>query len=148
MLYTIEDIKDVHKGNWFDEDTLSWWGSYVYGYVHSDDKGGAYFISSEDNFDRTLKLFSVRHCTKDGKISTPSWQEHVSWNEAKAEIGYITSFQWKRDVPIWVVLKFMAYREAMQFDTHYMTGWKATPKGGKLTTYDSHFGVVTNQYYK
>lgn len=55
-------------------------------------------------------------------------------------------FDWKAEVPLWGVYRFMEYRA--DNPGAYMTGWKATPKGGKLTTYDPHWGVVTNQFRK
>jgi hypothetical protein len=78
---------------------------------------------------------------------------HYKWDDVKKELGIvdaplleIPAFDWKWDVPIWAVLKFAELRKSTP--SMYMVGWKATPKGGKLTTYDYHYGVVTNQYYK
>lgn len=149
MLYTIDDIKQAAAkvgSFWFSKETLDWWGTTVFIYTHPDDKGGAYFITSDDNPQGTYALFSVRHCTKDGQISTPHFQEHATYREAVDAIEYITSFQWKRDVPIWAVLKFAEARKLIP--GLYMVDWKETPKGGKLTTYDPTHGVVTGQMYR
>lgn len=50
----------------------------------------------------------------------------------------MTEFDWKRDAPTWVVLRFIQMKDA--FTASYrldknieMIGWKATPKGGKLS---------------
>lgn len=78
---------------------------------------------------------------------------HYKWDDVKKELGIvdaplleIPAFDWKRDVPIWAVLKFAEFRKNQP--GMYMTGWKPTPKGGKLTTYDPYWGVVTTQHRK
>lgn len=61
-------------------------------------------------------------------------------------------FDWKRDVPIWVVLRFIQMKEAFTAGERlgksiYMTGWRATPKGGKLA-YSINDRPHEVQFYK
>jgi hypothetical protein len=45
---------------WFSQDTLRFFGSRIYWHTLTEIDGGFLFISTEDNFDRTEKCFSVR----------------------------------------------------------------------------------------
>lgn len=164
MLYTINDIKAAAlKGrcrHWFDESSMEFFDSIVYSEVFPVDKG-TYFITSEQNhhgpagghhpspdgYDSDPRMWSVRFCSLDGLIETVGeFQQHETYESARAAIKYITTFQWERDVPTWVVLKFAEAGKLIP--GLYMTDWKATPKGGKLTTYDPTNGVVTGQMYR
>lgn len=57
------------------------------------------------------------------------------------------TFDWRRDVPVWALLHFQGsdgYRLGC-----ILTGWKGTPKGGKLTVYDPALQKTsTFQIYK
>lgn len=156
MLYTIIDIINAARkrgSHWFQPETLEFWGTELFDEITPDDNGGAYFFTEEDDLNCTARLFSVRHCTKDGEISTPHFQEHATYEEVKAAIKYITTFQWKRDVPIWAVYRFMDIKEKWHQnhgpmdDGIHMTDWKATPKGGKLI-YSSDSVEYMVQLYK
>lgn len=73
----------VNGGHWFDRDTMEFWGSSVV----SDLIDEKYFISREDNFNRTRKLFSIREFS-DGfrNVETVTgFQEYTT--KANAEIA-------------------------------------------------------------
>lgn len=79
----IGDIKRANKQagqNFFEAGNMEFWGSSVVSGVLR----GEYFITSEDNFDRTRKLFTVRkaHCT--GQVTTVGeFQQHETVEDAK-----------------------------------------------------------------
>ena len=56
--YTIKDVIRLNKGAgfyFFDKDTMRFWNSKVESKLISN-----MFVTSEDNFDRTKKLYTVR----------------------------------------------------------------------------------------
>lgn len=55
---------------WFAPDTLKFFGSRIYWHTLTETKDGYLFITSEDNFDRTEKRFSVRSVNADYDIDT------------------------------------------------------------------------------
>lgn len=55
-------------------------------------------------------------------------------------------FDWRRDVPIWACREF--YRRFFTGGASSWRGWKATPKGGKLSYETFHGEIVTVQLYK
>jgi len=66
---SIHEIKQANKelgGHWFSADTMRFFGSRVLPTVY----GGRYFITSEDNFQRTEKLYTVRQAQPNGDIDT------------------------------------------------------------------------------
>ena len=52
--------------HWFSPSTMRFFGSKVY----PDLVGGRYFISSEENFDGTQRLYTLRMVTDEGLIDT------------------------------------------------------------------------------
>jgi len=67
---TLEEICELVKtlgGNWFDRETLAFFGGKVYNPVI----GGRYFISSELTHDRSSRRYTVREC-QNGHIETAS----------------------------------------------------------------------------
>lgn len=72
MYKTIAEIKAKNKeaGNyWFSEDTMRFFGTKIETGVIYD----RYFITSEDNFNRTERFFKVRKADDSGKIDTLFW---------------------------------------------------------------------------
>lgn len=67
---TMADVKRANLASdaphWFSRETMMFFGSRVHGGLIA----GRYFITSEDNFDRTERLFTVRRANDDGKIDT------------------------------------------------------------------------------
>lgn len=61
--YTIKEIIELNKeagGYFFDEKTMDFWGSKV-----ESEPIRELFVTSEDNFDRTKKLYTVRRFNPD-----------------------------------------------------------------------------------
>jgi hypothetical protein len=50
----------ANSGYWFAPSTLKFFGSRIYWHTLTETNGGYLFISSEDNFDRTERRYSVR----------------------------------------------------------------------------------------
>lgn len=57
-------------GQWFAPNTLKFFGSRIYWHTLTETNGGYLFITSEDNFDRTEKRYSVRFVNADFGIQT------------------------------------------------------------------------------
>lgn len=57
------------EGHWFARDTMRFFGSRLPAYAY-EGGGGCFFVTSEENFDRTTRLYSVRVQTPDGNIKT------------------------------------------------------------------------------
>ena len=81
-MLTIAELKERNKQNgsyWFSPDSLRFWGSKIHGKVRK----GHYFITSEDNFNRTERLFTIRSFDHNAHIETVGkFQEYKSLNEA------------------------------------------------------------------
>jgi hypothetical protein len=83
MTYTKEskEWKQIIAGadHWFSKRTLDWHGSKIYwNTLYKVDEDNFYFITSEDNFDKSKKLFSIRSARFNGRdvfIDTIKWQE-------------------------------------------------------------------------
>ena len=63
--FTINDIKRMVRASgshWFDPDTMKTFGTHVFPTVYQGN-GGIYFVTSEDNFDRTSKEYTCRKFT-------------------------------------------------------------------------------------
>jgi hypothetical protein len=60
----------ANAGYWFAPDTLRFFGSRIYWQTLTETNSGFLFISSEDNFDRTEKRYSVRFVNADYDIDT------------------------------------------------------------------------------
>ena len=89
-----KDITEIKKANeeaghyFFSPDTLQFWGSKVYPRVY----GGRYYITSEDNFDRTAKFYSVRRADERGHIETVwGFLEFNTLEQAKRAIEALLS---------------------------------------------------------
>lgn len=62
----IIDIADLYGSSWFSPDTLAFFGSSVSEEVYPmADGSGTLFISTEDNYDRSQRLHTVRHARLD-----------------------------------------------------------------------------------
>jgi hypothetical protein len=57
-IYTLNDIKNHHKGHWFSKDTMRFFKSRVSGPVYCSKKA-CYFVSSE-SFNGTDRFYTVR----------------------------------------------------------------------------------------
>lgn len=80
---TISELKAVNKANgmfWFSPNTMQFWRTRI----HSGIRKGKYFISSEDNFRRDRRLFSIRTFNDKGEIDTVGeFQAYSTLAEAK-----------------------------------------------------------------
>jgi hypothetical protein len=97
MTYTKEskEWKQIVAGadHWFSKSSMAWHGSKIYwNTLYKVDSDYFYFITSEDNFDKSKKLFSIRSANFEGRnvnIATVAWQEYetlASADYALAEI--------------------------------------------------------------
>ena len=78
-----EAIKKNKKGKYhfFDKETIAFWGTVVYEPLYPR----RYFITADDNFDRTRKLFSVRRFSEDyRRVETIEFQAFTSLEEAQS----------------------------------------------------------------
>jgi hypothetical protein len=72
MFNNITEIKKANKENgqhFFDKETLAFFGSKVYPELYTV-QGRQFFITSEDNFNRTKKGFTIREAMPNGDIET------------------------------------------------------------------------------
>lgn len=97
MTYTKESQKwleiRANAGYWFAPDTLRFFGSRIYWHTLTETKNGWLFISSEDNFDRTKKLFSVRSVNADYDIDTVGdFLEFDTFAHAKTALKNLSGF--------------------------------------------------------
>lgn len=79
---TLADVRAANKAagfNWFDRATMRFWACRIHGGLRK----GRYFITSEDNFDRSKRLFSIREAMPDGSIHTPRFQRFATLAEAR-----------------------------------------------------------------
>lgn len=80
---------------WFSQDTLRFFGSKIYWQTLTRIEGGYLFISSEDNFDRTEKCFSLRFVNvEDGyEIDTiGEFNRYKTLEHAKAALKNVAGF--------------------------------------------------------
>lgn len=78
MKAVVKDHKDAGK-HFFDKDTMHCWGSKI----ETELINNEFFITSEDNFDRTKRLYSIRHYDWDThSIETVSFQQFKTLNAA------------------------------------------------------------------
>lgn len=79
---TIAELKATNKANgnfWFDPDTMRFWRSKIHGGIRRE----KYFITSEDDFSRTRRLFSIRTFNAQGEIDTiGKFQAYATLTEA------------------------------------------------------------------
>ena len=74
MFNNITEVKKANKENgqhFFDRNTLAFFGSKVYPDLYTV-AGRQFFITSEDNFNRTEKGYTIREAMPDGDIETIS----------------------------------------------------------------------------
>lgn len=86
MWDNIDAVKHANKAlgqHWFSEDTMAFHGSEVVSELYA----GQYFVTSEDNFDRTRKVFSVRQAQPDGGVETVG--EYGGWDTLEAALVYV-----------------------------------------------------------
>ena len=70
--------------HWFDEDTLRFFGSKI----SESSFDGRYFVTSESNFDRSARLYSIREAMSDGQVATVGeFQEFATRAQAIAAIN-------------------------------------------------------------
>jgi hypothetical protein len=61
---------------WFSPESVEFWGTQcLFDAIHPVGAENYLFITSEDNFDRTKKLYSVREAFNGGGIHTHAFQE-------------------------------------------------------------------------
>lgn len=80
---TMRDVKRHNKAigyHFFDKETLEFWGSKIETELFNNHT----FITSEDNFDRTKRLYTIRHYDKtNGKVKTiGEFQQFKNLDEA------------------------------------------------------------------
>jgi hypothetical protein len=74
MFNNITEVKKANKQigqHFFDRDTLTFFGSKVYPDLYTV-AGRQFFVTSEDNFNRTEKGYTIREAMPDGDIETIS----------------------------------------------------------------------------
>jgi hypothetical protein len=73
---TYKSIAEIVTANkeagqyFFSPDTMAFWGSKV----ETDVIEGCYFVTSEDNYDRSEKVFKVRKALPDGRVNTVEYK--------------------------------------------------------------------------
>lgn len=82
---TFNNIKEVKQANkeigrhFFSRDTMNFFGSKI----ESELIGGKFFVTSEDNFNRTQRLFTIRVVNDQGEVDTfGEFQEFATLAEA------------------------------------------------------------------
>lgn len=58
-VYTVEDVRRRHQGNWFSPDTMRFFSSRILGGLYAG-KRLVYFVSSEKTFDDLGRRYTVR----------------------------------------------------------------------------------------
>ncbi len=83
----ISGIREANRDagfHWFDADTLRFFGSRI----SEASFDGRYFVTSEDNFDRSARLYSIREAMSDGQVDTVGdFQEYATRAQAIAAIA-------------------------------------------------------------
>ena len=66
-----EDLIEAHEGHWFSTDTFHFFQSRIsWGSLTPAGNDTYLFVSSESNFDRTKRLYSIRSITTSGDVQT------------------------------------------------------------------------------
>lgn len=80
---TDSDLKVAYEqwnpeGHFFSEDTNKFWGSMISTKLQKREDGCIFFLTSEDNFDRTEKMYTLRVLLPkhNGGIKTLAFQEY------------------------------------------------------------------------
>jgi len=85
---TYKTIAEIVKANkeagqyFFSPDTMAFWGSKVETKVIE----GCYFVTSEDYYDRSRKVFNVRKALQNGVIVTAPWSAAPDYGDADLEL--------------------------------------------------------------
>lgn len=67
---TIAEVRAANKSTnhfFFSRDTMRFWQTRIHGGL----RRGRFFITPEDNYDRSRRQFSIREALEDGTIKTP-----------------------------------------------------------------------------
>jgi len=84
----------ANNANWFSPRSMRTWGSKVYWQTltHAKYDNNWYFISSEDNWDNTVKKYTLRRLmTIHSELDTYEWQAYETYPEALARLKQITA---------------------------------------------------------
>jgi len=83
MFITMKEVMEANERighNFFRGDTMEFWGSEL----HSEVFAGEYFVTCEDNFNRTARLYTIRKANADGSIDTVGdFQAYETLEQAK-----------------------------------------------------------------
>ena len=74
--------------HFFSPETMRFWGSRVAWTTLKRLPSGFGFITSEHNFDRTERLYTVRVWTPERGVSTLDFQEHTTLSSAKTALSH------------------------------------------------------------
>ena len=84
------DLKSAYakwnpEGYFFDEDTNKFWGSKISTKLQKREDGCIFFLTSEDNFDRSQKMYTLRVLIPElnGGIKTLAFQEYAADDAGK-----------------------------------------------------------------
>ena len=73
----------MRENSWFSPHSMEYWNSKVYwGTLQPIGNHQWLFISSEDNYERTHTLFSIRLVKSDNTIDTIEWQTATTYEDA------------------------------------------------------------------
>lgn len=91
MFKNITEVKKANKDkgqHFFSKDTLAFFGSKVYPELYTV-AGRQFFITSEDNFNRTQRGYTIREVMPDGDIETlGEFLQHETKEQATFAIPY------------------------------------------------------------
>ena len=86
---TMAEVREANRNIghcWFEYKTMKFWHTKI----HGDVRRGKYFITSEDNYNRQRRLFTIREFKPDGQILTVGeFQAYKSLAEAKQALKEI-----------------------------------------------------------
>jgi hypothetical protein len=95
MTYTKESpewlLIRANSNNWFSKENLKFWGSKIYWNSLCNFDGNWYFITAEDNFDRSEKLFSIRSVSPKFDFETIEWQTLNDLPAARKRLKELTA---------------------------------------------------------
>ena len=83
----------ANAGTWFSDSNMKFWGSRIYWNSLTKVGDKWLFISSEDNWDKSRKMFSIRSVDAEWNLDTVSFQEHELLEEAKRDLKRIQEGQ-------------------------------------------------------
>lgn len=83
----------ANANNWFSKDNLKFWGSKIYWNTLTKIGENWFFITHEDNFDASQKLYSIRSVTPSFDFVTVSFQQHETLAECKQDLKRIKEGQ-------------------------------------------------------